>query len=186
MKHKIKISFKIFLLIYVIFFIIGCNKNKLEVGDSYGGGIIAYILHKGDPGYDKNIQHGIIVAPEDQSNNVPWNIGSFVSTYARGTEVGMGKINTDIIVSKLGAGFYAASVCADLDFGGYSDWYLPSRDELLHVYEAQLFTGLSASYSYWCSTELTSDAANYMAYGIGTMSNSYKNVDLAVRAIRSF
>jgi hypothetical protein len=46
-----------------------------------------------------------------------------------GTVIGTGNTNTNLIVAVQGNGNYAAKICYDLVLNGYSDWFLPSRDE---------------------------------------------------------
>ena len=47
------------------------------------------------------------------------------------TAIGAGEANTEAIVTALGTTEnYAARLCYELEMGGYSGWFLPSRDEL--------------------------------------------------------
>jgi len=131
---------------------------KLHVGMHYQGGIIAYI--------DETGMHGLIAAPEDMkgdglvlSTYASWYNGSIIATGATGTAIGTGKSNTDKIVAALGAvtapegGKYAARFCKNLVLNGYSDWYLPSKDELNELYKNKDKIGGFANIQYWSSTE---------------------------------
>jgi len=71
----------------------------VAVGDSYVGGIVAYILVNSDTGYDPSVQHGLIAATVDQSTGIQWYNGSYVATGATGTAIGTGQANTTAIVT---------------------------------------------------------------------------------------
>ncbi len=160
------------------------NINDLSIGDGYQGGIIAYFLVSGDPGYDANVRHGLITAPSDQSTGMQWYNGSNTTTGA--TAIGTGNANTNTIISSQGAGSYAAQLCADLVLGGYSDWYLPSEDELNKLYLNQTAIGGFSMGYYWSSTEASSLYAGVQYFEYGDLYSSSKSNTYYVRAIRAF
>jgi len=170
--------------------------TPMAIGQSLGGGIVAYTLVYGDAGYDPNVPHGLIVAPSDQSSGVSWSNGSFIFTGTYGIAIGTGSANTDSIVAAQGAGSYAASLCKNLNLGGYSDWFLPSRYELDAIYNNRATIGAGfAPSNYWSSSEIP-----YPGYGTpNPQSNTYqtdfnyggsttanKSNSYHVRAIRAF
>src|SRR5687768_11986514 len=122
-------------------------------GQSFQGGVIAYLLLPGDPGYDANVPHGLITPPTNQSTGLPWYNGTYTITGATGTALGTGQANTTAIVASQGAGSYAAQLCDDLVLNGYSDWYLPSKDELNKLFINRVEIGGFANTHYWSSSE---------------------------------
>ena len=167
----------------------GTSDQAPTIGQYFQGGIVAYILVSGDPGYDANTQHGLIAATSDQSTGIQWSNGSFTTTGATGTAIGTGLSNTNTIISSQGptATSYAAGLARAYKGGGYTDWYLPSKDELAKLYAMKLLGfGSFASNFYWSSTEVVSSNAWVQGFSSGSQSDSIKSYAGYVRAIRAF
>ena len=135
------------------------NNVLLTIGQSYQGGKIAYLLKAGDIGYDSTIQHGLIAAPYDQSTGVKWGCAneSVTGGMCDGEWIGCGGGNTIGIIERCLEAGIAARLCGDLVLGGYSDWFLPSRDELWAMYLNRSAIGGFAKDYYWSSSEHDDD-----------------------------
>ena len=113
---------------------------------------------------------------------------------ADGTAIGTGEKNTEDIVLQSGnaEASSAAVYCSELDSGGQSDWFLPSKDELnlmytnLHNVNPRL-GGFSSVY-YWSSSEFAASLAWEQGFDDGnpghpTFNKRYGNY---VRPVRAF
>ena len=189
--------------------------NKLTVRDPSARYIIG---DKGPAGgiifYDKGNNSGgwryLEAAPAStEFSNIEWGAYrkyGLAKTYASidifglDTSIGSGKRNTELIVNKLnqlGETGRAAQVCANLRYGGFKDWFLPSYDELELMLTNLKYKKLGDFYGdfYWSSTQVYEPlykGENFNgAWGRNFGDKLYdhrqwKNTQNYVRAIRSF
>jgi len=163
-----------------------------KIGDiGPAGGIIAYVNLENDD----NWQY-IEVAPLNWSNleedpKYIWG-GRKYKVKELGKEVGDGLDNTKRIVdfvSQYEVEPYAALICDQLNFGGYNDWFLPSDEELMLIYNNLHLNGLgdfSIEDSYYSSSESTSLNSHIINMKKGNISSSSKNSLKYIRPIRRF
>jgi len=162
---------------------------KLEgpkIGDHLFGGIIFYILVSGDTSYDPNVPHYFISSTNDLSAS--WGCtGTYLGSI--GYLLGNGVTNTTTIITNCTTPGIAAKLCYDLIQDGYSDWFLPSKDELNKMYLAKQYLGLSSAY-YWSSSEdAFSHDPDYVFVQLmsdGDVSQAYKADSRPFRPIRYF
>ena len=153
------------------------------IGANYAGGIVFYVDGSGN--------HGLIAASSDQGS-FEWGCqGTLINSTA--STFGAGQSNTNAIIGLCTTTTNAASICSNLVSNGYSDWYLPSKNELEVMYINRSIIGGFSTYYYWSSTEFNGNVAPgpgtyaYQKYFLNGSSNyDYKMNSFKVRAIRSF
>lgn len=156
------------------------STSTVDIGDTYKGGTVAFLYFSGLPGYDDSVQHGYTITDTDLSTGIFW--GTAASSVATSTD---GAVNTAAIVAATGTEANAAKLCDDLVSNGYSDWFLPSLQQLLNIYAQNSTLGITGTY--WTSTALSSDnsRAYYLNFA-GTALAANKANLYKVRAIRVF
>ncbi len=153
-----------------------CPPEPLEIGDYFEGGIVIYLDGNGG---------GIVAAQTDQSIGAPWgcegqNIGGTTLV------IGGGLNSTEAIYASCTDLGIAAKICYDLDYNGYTDWYLPTRDELLLMYQYRAQIGGFATGTYWTSSQASNTTGWLVLFTDGTASTYFKDNNYRVRAIRNF
>lgn len=151
------------------------------VGDSYQGGIVAYVENIG------GVCHGVIAAPTDIiSWAIPWGcIGTSIPG-ALGTAIYDGSANTAAIIAGCGETYQIAYMCDTLTTNGYTDWVCPSLGDLQQLYINQAtIGGFTSTNTYWSSSEQAASYGWAIKFDSGSQI-ALKNATLSVRAVRYF
>jgi len=154
-----------------------------EIGDLILGGIVFYI--------DETGQHGLVAALED-IGQFEWGCHGTSISGADGQAIGTGYQNTLDIVSGCSETPIAASEALAHGPEGYSDWYLPSKDELVEMYNTignggpEGNIGGFSNTSYWSSSESNSTGAWFVYFSYDLTNAGSKTGTRKVRVIRAF
>ena len=192
-----------FTAIFALVFTISFTVNAQQIGDIYEGGYIFQINEDGT---------GLVASIEDLTEGAtnPYAIGLGFNGYewgclyenvegADGIFIGTGYQNTMDIVNQgcitQNGGITAVQAALDAEINDYSDWYLPSKDELNEMYNTIGNGGSQGNIGgfetsnwpwYWSSSEYNNNYAWSVNFGDGNTDYGWKNGTCRVRVIRSF
>ncbi|GIS04741.1 MAG: hypothetical protein CM15mP107_3610 [Bacteroidota bacterium] len=127
------------------------SEEEYTIGMKAFGGVIFYI--------DKTKKHGLVVSTENVGGSwmsYPWGCYGLSIEDAEGIDVGTGRLNTNAIVSACDEKETAAQACINYEHEGFSDWFLPSLEELELIAE-------NLGYDDEFSEVIQFDNANYLS-----------------------
>ncbi len=151
--------------------------KSVKLEDDFGGGVVVWLDSAG--------QHGIIAAKQGLGISAIWGCKG-LSIPGLKSEIGTGKANTILIVQACTVDSIAARKVARLTHNGYSDWYLPSKDELNLLYQHRAAIGYT-DIERWSSTESNADNAWAQPFdSVGAPVQLDKSTIQGVRPIRYF
>lgn len=188
------------------------TKTTVEVGDTFGGGIVAYILDGNDVGYVSGEQHGIIISPYDLSNvssvygycntsytgypNYNSNHLAVDSTKTTPAMLG-GRVNAYAVLNDCNYSYNVIKLVDNYSVNGFSDWVIPTYFDFLYgiipnrnLINQSLGTSHQLSSTYWTSTIEGNTAKarviGFSSSGGTTTSMSALSSGAKVRAVRYF
>jgi hypothetical protein len=129
---------------------------------------------------------------EDMEGSYQWGCYETSISGADGESIGTGYQNTLDIVSGCSETPIAASIALAYESEGYSDWYLPSEDELYEMYSTIGNGGPEGDIGgfgynwYWSSSEYSNSSAWSVYFDNGLTLSSGKYYTYRVRVIRAF
>lgn len=170
-----------------------------NLGDTGPGGGIVFILPSTTGNTTgKYFESALGTWSSGVDANNRWCNNTNLTTGATGTAIGTGESNTNAIVGACSSG--AAVDARAYNGGGLTDWFLPSRDELVEMRTRKALiggfdsrnqccptSGVVNTQSYWSSSEYSSSQAIPKTFqGWGDEDNYGKIYGFNVRPVRSF
>lgn len=188
------------------------TKTTVEVGDTFGGGIVAYLLDGDDVGYVNGEQHGIIISQFDYYGTaVPFGYCAsnsysgypliqsnplIIDSTKTSNALLSGHRNTRAIMNACSYPYNIISLIDSYSVNGYSDWVVPSYHDLLYgvvpnrvKINLSLASNQQLSSHYWCSSVIGNTAKTVTLYITnGTTTSSYTPLSstATVRPVRYF
>ena len=155
------------------------------IGDFRDGGVVFWLNGSGG---------GLVCTVSDQSTSAPWGCYG-AGTAAVATAIGTGAANTAAIEVACTTAGTAADLADNLALNGYSDWFLPSKDELNAMYLNKAAINATATVNgganfannyYWSSTQTNNTDAWRQDFNNGFQNFFNKSYTFDVRAVRAF
>ena len=144
--------------------------NSLEIVSSLGAEALYGLDYAGGYIFHINGNDGSLIVATDYSQigNFSWGDIFSLDTNA---DIGSGDLNTQLIIDgnlndnssggfEFGSDDYAFKVVSDLDYNGYNDWFVPSRDSMSAIYDNVHSLNLGnfdETIIYWSSTKIGYD-----------------------------
>jgi len=156
------------------------NPESYAAGDFVQGGLYTFE----DSGF------AYITAETDQSTDAPWGCqGTSIPQGASPEAIGHGIVNTQAIVAHCATAGIAARLADNLVLNGFSDWFLPSLEELVEVYTnlADADLGNFSNHSYWSSEQASATQASTVDMNNGiALDHNKSQTNRHTRAMRRF
>ena len=169
-----------------------CSNELLKIGDFFGGGVIFYLEDGGGIG-------GLIC--DILNYSAEWGCQSTPINGADGTAIGTGQENTIDILNQCSQFGIAAELCHNSTAQGYTDWFLPSKDELNEMRQNKAVINTAAisnggvafdGDNYWSSSQWNDPYGNdderawKQDFFRGDQEPNPKSEPAFVRAVRKF
>ncbi len=187
MKRKGFITAPLILLLFTagaaLFSISNAQEKVYHIGDKGpGDGWVFY-----DKGSYSDGWRYLEVAPDD-IGNVAWGCQGVSIPGAKGTAVGTGKTNTEAMLKGCSDKLSAAKMVKSYQRGRKKDWFIPSKDEILLIFQNVAEKGL---YNFgmswgWSSTEANPGAALKFGFVTGKFIEERKTVSSGLYPVRAF
>ena len=175
-----------------------CDGNLYVVGDYVAGGVVFYVPSTPtDLNSDGIKDFGLVCSIKDVTTSSGIKFANNTNVWNNtDRRKGFGKSNTDNVIAEYGNS-YAAGLAVAYRGGNYSDWFLPTNDELTAIYNNRDAINATAILNggdnfapskggYW-SSHAPSNIVYVLRWSDGTLKTKLKNADFFnVRAIRAF
>ena len=131
-------------------------------------------------------------AATEDVGSYKWRADGATTSYGTKDGIGEGHNNTHTVLKNVGiTGFPAAEACVNYKGGGYTDWFLPSREEIAEMHKYKVEIGVVESTDaekvcYWSSSEFGTAAWGEEFANSARDYSGKRTESLLVRPVRYF